>query len=221
MSCQRAAHSHELVDVLEQMRLLAAERGSVDDGLAERSAAAQTQPGLGRTPPAAKARRAVPVGDADRAEQPEVVEMKHGPGASRLGSGERSPPELRMDVVGVDDAHCVLAHGARDLSGVKAAGQQPGGRSRRTETVARALEHLDRLPSAREQRREIGHSALLATGRAVAVVEDQDHASGDEPGLCTRTAPPGGPGPSSFGASAAMTGGVRTRAGENEKRSTR
>src|ERR1700733_8828951 len=123
MSCERVADGHELVDVLEQVRLLATQRGSVDDGLPERSAAAQAQPGLGRTPPAAKAGRAVPVGDADRAEQSEVVEMKHGPGASRLGSGERSPPELRMDVVGVDDAHSVLAPGARDLSGVKAAGQ--------------------------------------------------------------------------------------------------
>src|SRR5215831_17661714 len=103
MRSGRTAYGHEPVDVVVEPRLLSAQRGGVDDRLGERSAAAQADAWERAGPTAAETRRAVPIGDADRAEETEVVEVEHRPGAGGPGRGERAPAECRMDVVRMDD----------------------------------------------------------------------------------------------------------------------
>jgi hypothetical protein len=146
--------------------------------------------------------------------------MEHGPRPGRAGRGERAPAEQRVDVVGVHDAYAVLADRAGDLLRVAAAGEQPGGGLGRAQPLARALEHLDRVASAGEQRRQVSDRALLTADRAVAVVQDEDHTGGDEGARCTSTATCDGPGPSSFGPSAPIAGGVKSSPCATENRST-
>ena len=110
----RLADRHELVDVLVQPGLLAVQRRRVHDRLGQRPAAAQADAGERAAAAAAEARRAVSVGDPDRAEQPEVVEMEHRPGTGGLRGGERAPAERRMDVVSVYDLRTQTAHGPAD-----------------------------------------------------------------------------------------------------------
>ena len=170
-----SADRHELVDVLEQPGLLPAQGDRVNRGFGERAAAAQPQARPGVTETAAKARRPVPVGDADRAEQAVVVQMQQRAGAGVSRRGERPPPERWMEVVGVDDSHAAPAHEPADLSRVEPAGQQTDRRPGPSEPLARALEQLDLVAAPGQQLDEIAHRALLPAGRAVAVVEDEDH----------------------------------------------
>ena len=74
--------------------------------------------------PAAKARRAVPVGDADRAEESEVVQVQDRPRAGAAGRGQRAPAEHRMEVVGVDDVGPQAPHRRRHLVGLDPAAEQ-------------------------------------------------------------------------------------------------
>ena len=87
----------------KQARLLEVQTGGVRGGLAERPAAAKPKPGPRVGAAAPEARRAVAVGDCDRAEQAEVVQVENRAGAGRLRRRQRPPAEQRMEVVGVDD----------------------------------------------------------------------------------------------------------------------
>ena len=168
------AHGHQPVGVLEQVRLLAVQTHRVRRRLGQRAAAAQPQarPGVGA--PAAEARRPVAVGDRDRAEQPEVVEVEHRAGAGRAGRGQRAPAEQRMDVVGVDDVGAQAAHGAPDLVGVQPAGGQRSCRRDPADLGARALYQLDGVPAGAQQGHQVGDRALLASLEAVPVMQQQD-----------------------------------------------
>ena len=81
-----------------------------------------------------------------------------------------------MHVVRVDDVRPQPAHGPADRGGVESPAKQPERRLPASERVARALEHLDLVAAAAEQRGDLGDGALLASGRPVAVVEEQNHA---------------------------------------------
>ena len=118
-----------------------------------------------------------------------------------------------MDVVRVDDPGAAAAHHRRDLVGIQPAGEQTGRCPSAPETLARALHDVDLVSAPRQQRGQVSHRALLTASRAVAVVEDEDHAPGEAPGLCTRTAGADGLGTSSFGANAASAPTLSARAG--------
>ena len=220
----RLADGDELVDMLVQPGLLAVQRGSVHDRLGQRSAAAQAHARERAAAAAAEARRAVAVGDPDRAEQPKVVEMEQCPRARGLGRGERAPPQRRMDVVGVHDLRAQPAYRAANRVGIESPAEQAERRLPASERVARALEHLDLVPAAAEQRGDLGDRALLASGGPVAVVEEQDHAriarQRADAAFWMSTAAPTTGGPSSDPAVAASCALVRLRDGSIEKRPT-
>src|SRR5205085_8066471 len=99
----------------------AVQRGRGPCGLSERPTACGPRSGQ-RVPSAtAKAGGAVAVGNPDRAEQPKIVEVKHGAGARLPGGLECAPAEQRMDVVRVDDIGAEPANRCADLIWIKAA----------------------------------------------------------------------------------------------------
>ena len=111
--------------MLEQPRLLPVQRGRVQGRLAERATAAQPQAGQRVAALTAKAWGAVTVRDPDRAEQPEVVEVKHGAGARRASRGKRPPAEQRVHVVGMHDIRFGAADSGGHLIGGEASREQP------------------------------------------------------------------------------------------------
>ena len=68
------------------------------------------------------------------------------------------------------------AHGRGDLRGPQSAAQQPGRRAHGSDRCGVAREHVRGLSEVLpHEPREVLHRALLATGRAIAVVQKQDH----------------------------------------------
>ena len=162
--------------------LLPPQAGRVDGGLGQRPAAPQPHPRQRVAPSAAVAGGAVAVGGGDRAEQPEVVEVQDSLRARRAGGGQRAPAEHRVQVVGVDHFGSQQPGRAGDLVGVEPAAQHcPRGASA-SGIPARALEHLDDVPPAVEQTRNVANRPLLAAEQAVAVVDQQD-AHGQQTGM--------------------------------------
>ena len=76
----------------------------------------------------------------------------------------------------MDDLRTETAHGLADGVGIEPAAEQAERGPPAPDRVTRALEHLDGVAAAAQQRRELGDRALLPTGRPVAVVQEQDHA---------------------------------------------
>ena len=144
--------------------------------------------------------------------------------ARGLGGGERAPAQRRVHVVSVDDVGSEPADGGADRVGIESPAEQPERGLPASECVARAFEHLDLVAAATEQRRDLGHRALLASGRPVAVVEKQDHARTARQravaAFWTSTAAPTTPGVRSEPAVAAICALVSLRDGSIEKRST-
>jgi len=117
---------------------------------------------------------AVPVGHADRTEQPEVVDVKHRPGPRLPGGRERAPAEQRMDVVDVDHVGAEPSDRHGDRAGVEATGEHRPRRPQTARTRARALVQLDLVAPPREQVKDVRQRPFLTAGRAVAVVEQQN-----------------------------------------------
>ena len=93
----------------------------------------------------------------------------------------------------MDDVGPRAAHGLAHLPGAEAAGEHRGAGARPAERRARALQHLDAVPVLAQESRDLGHGALLATGRAISVVQDQYvHGRPDDmpPALVTNYIPP-------------------------------
>ena len=141
---------------------------------AKQVATPQPKPGQRVLSAAAVAGGAVAVGDRDRAEQAEVVEVKHRPGPRRPRSGESPPPEQRMDVVGVDDVRAHPPHRGPDLLRIHAPGQEPPRGPRSARRRARALESLHLVASGGEQPEDVFDRPLLSPQRPVAVVQQQN-----------------------------------------------
>ena len=76
----------------------------------------------------------------------------------------------------MNDVRAEAAHGLADRVGIEPAAEQTERRPPAPDRVTRALEYLDGVAAAAEQRRELGDRPLLPTGRPVAIVQDQDHA---------------------------------------------
>ncbi len=112
----------------------------------------------------------------DRADEAVVVQVQDDARARGARRRQRAPAERRVDVVRVDDARAGAPHGRRDLVRVQPAAQHPRRRASAAERGGVALEQLDVLAQvlAHEPREVLDH-ALLAAGRAVAVVQDEDH----------------------------------------------
>ena len=155
------------------------QRSGVHGSLRDRSAAAMRKPRQ-RVPGAAlEAHRIVSEGDADRAEQPEIVQVQDRARALCAGGGERAPAEQWMQVVRV---HHIGAHPAHDLGHrvlVDAAAQQRVRRLSTRGSRARALQQLHRVAVARQQRGDVTDGSLLAALGSVTVMDYQDtHLSG-------------------------------------------
>ena len=104
------------------------------------------------------------------------MQVQDGAGAGLAGGGERAPAERRVEVVGVHDARAAAAHGVADLLRRQPAAQQAGRGARATELRAVAREQLRLLAEVlAHEPLEVGDDALLAAGRAVAVVQEEDH----------------------------------------------
>jgi hypothetical protein len=84
-----------------------------------------------------------------------------------------------VEVVGVDHARPRAAHGRGDVVGCQTAAQQAGRGACAAEQRRVALEQLDLAAQVLgHQPAQVGHGPLLAAGRAVAVVQEQDHREG-------------------------------------------
>ncbi len=104
------------------------------------------------------------------------MQVEHDARAGGPRGGERAPAERRLHVVGVDDPRAGAPHGGRDVLRRQPAAHQAEGGAARAERRGVALEHLGLLAElGPDQPREILHRLLLAAGRAVPVVQEQDH----------------------------------------------
>ena len=113
---------------------------------------------------------------ADRADEPVVVEVQDDLRARLARRGERAPAELGQEVVRVDDAGVRPPHGRGDLVGIEPAAQQPGRGAPPPGGRGVPREHLGVLPQVlAHEPDEVVDGPLLAPGRAVAVVEEEDH----------------------------------------------
>ena len=99
--------------------------------------------------------------------------------ARRARRGQRAPAERRVEVVGVDDARAGAPHGGGDLVRVASPPRsRPRPRAPRPSAARVALEQLDLLAEVlAHEPGEVLDRALLAAGRAVAVVQEEDHAA--------------------------------------------
>jgi hypothetical protein len=89
---------------------------------------------------AAKTRSAVAVGDADRAERSEVVQVKNRPRASCPSRSQRPPAEERVKVVRVHHLRVHAPNGGGHLIWIEPAGQHAVGRGGTPSRLARSLE---------------------------------------------------------------------------------
>ena len=180
---ERARHDDH-VRVLEQPPLPERERRGVDGRLGARAAAVQADARPGVAAVAARAVRAAGEARADRADEAVVVQVQDGPGAGLLCGGERAPAERRVEVVRVDDPRLRALDGPRHLVRIEAASQQAGGGAGSADPGAVAREQLRVLFEVLAgEPHEVVDDALLAAGRAVAVVQEEDH-------VAKRSSPP-------------------------------
>ena len=172
----RVADRDELIDVLVQPGLLAVQRRPVHDRLGQRSAAAQAHAGarVGCRGSGSTARRR---GRRSRSRRT-AGSCAGGAASARrgLGGSEGAPAQRGCMLWAWTTSAPQPAHGGADRVGVEAPASSPSAAFPRPSRVARALEHLDLVAAAAEQRGDLGDGALLASGRPVAVVEEQDHA---------------------------------------------
>ena len=104
------------------------------------------------------------------------MQVQDDAGARRAGRGEPAPAEGRVHVVGVDDVGTGAAHGGGDVVLVDAATQHRDGGTPAPQHGRVALEHLDVLAELlAHEPRDLLDRTLLAAGRPVAVVEEEDH----------------------------------------------
>ncbi len=101
------------------------------------------------------------------------MQVKHGTGARGTRGSQRPPTEQRMEIVAMDDVGAAAADCGSDLIGLHSAEQEPSRGASLREPRARALEQLYFVSAAQEQRRDVRDRSLLATFRAVAVVQHQ------------------------------------------------
>ena len=170
------AGDEETVGLRGEPLLPQRERGGVGRRLRRRAAA--VQPHSRQRVPAMTtgAVRAVGEAGADGAHEPVVVEVQDDARAGLLRRGERAPAERRVDVVGVDDPRAAAPHRVAHLVRSEPAAQQPRRGLAAGQRRGVVLEHLGVLAELlADQPREVLDRALLATGDAVAVVQEQDH----------------------------------------------
>ena len=108
------------------------------------------------------------------------MEVQHDARAGLARRGERAPAERRVDVVGVDDAGAGAPDRLAHLLGARArraaAPRRPG--AGRASDESRSSTSTSSAEMLADQPREVLDGALLATGHAVAVVQQQDHVRG-------------------------------------------
>ncbi len=166
------------VGLLDEPPLPERERRAVDDRLLAGAAAVQAHAGERVAPVAARAVLAVGEARPDGADEPVVVEVQDRPRAGGAGGCERAPAERRVEVVGVDGAGARAADRVGDLLGAQAAAEQAGRGAGAPDPGAVAREQLGVLVEVlAHEPHEVLDGALLAAGRAVAVVEEEDHES--------------------------------------------
>src|SRR6202035_1419912 len=109
----------------------------------------------------------VAIGDTDRAEEAEIVEMEDDAGAGRAPGRERPPAEEGMEIVGVDHVGSQRTSGARDRIPLEAAVPQRRGRPAAPQLPARALEDLHRVTPLLEQTGDLLHRPLFTALGAI------------------------------------------------------
>ena len=104
------------------------------------------------------------------------MQVKDDARARRARRGQRTPAEGGQHVVGVDHARARAPDRGGDVVGVEPAAEQARRRPPAAERGGVAGDHLRVLaePLADEPD-EVVDRALLAAGRAVSVVEEEDH----------------------------------------------
>ena len=104
------------------------------------------------------------------------MQVQHDPRPGGSRRRQRPPPETRMQVVRVHDPRRAEAYRLADLGGPYPAPQQSGPRRRTRKRARAAREQLRRLAQLlAHEPHQVLHNALLAAGRAIAVVQEQDH----------------------------------------------
>ena len=114
----------------------------------------------------------------DRAHEAVLVKVKHDTRTRGACCGQCSPTEGRMEVVRVEDPGSAEANRLGHLLGAQAAAQQAERGAGDIETGRLALEQLGGLAELlADEPHQVPHDPLLPTGGAIAVVQEQDHAS--------------------------------------------
>jgi GT2 family glycosyltransferase len=170
------ARHDDRIGLREETSLPERERGGIGGGLGGVSTAVQAHAGERVASVAARALGAAREADADRADKAVLVQVQHDAGAGGAGGGERAPAERGLEVVGVHDASAARAHGCGDFAWVEPALQQPARSAATGDLGGGSREQLGGLVQAlAHEPDEILDGALLATGRAIAIVQEQDH----------------------------------------------
>ena len=103
------------------------------------------------------------------------MQVQHHARAGLARRRQRPPAEPRQNVVGVHDPRAAAPHRVGDRGRPQPAAQHARRRPRRAESLRVALQHGRLLAElGADQPREVLDRALLAAGRAVAVVQEQD-----------------------------------------------
>ena len=159
------------------------QRGGVEGGLRDAAAAVAGEPWERVASVAAGALLAAGEAHPDRAHEPVLVQVQHHPRPRLTSRRQRPPAEARLQVVSVDQPGARPPHGVRDLPRGLAAAQQPQRRLRPPGRRRVAGQQLGALAEVlTDEPQQILHHALLATGGAVAVMEEQDHRRGERYG---------------------------------------
>ncbi len=115
------------------------------------------------------------------------MQVQHDGGALAAGGGERPPAERGEQVVGVDDAGAAPPDLGGHLAGVEPAPCQARRGCDAAEPARIAREQLGALSElVADEREQALDDPLLATGGAVAVVQEEDH-RGAKPRLSGRS----------------------------------
>jgi hypothetical protein len=99
------------------------------------------------------------------------MQVQHHARPLRAGGRERAPAKQRAQIVGVHHPCAADPHGLGDIARREAAAQEPCRRARFAEASRVARQQLRGLPQTlAHERQQLLHHALLAAGRAIAVV---------------------------------------------------
>ena len=116
------------------------------------------------------------------------MQVKHDARAGLARRGQRAPAQVGVEVVGMEHRGAGPSHGGGHLVGRQAAAQQPGGGPRPPHPGGVARQQLGALIELlAHQPDQVLERALLPAGRAVEVVQEEDHRPGKPTAMSSTT----------------------------------